>query len=284
MGGFEHVADPELYIRWVQFGMFSPVAMVFGMDHPGYKEPWSYGGDALRNFKKYDSLRYQLLPYIYSNAYQMYKTGAPLMRALVFDYQDDGYVYVIGDQYLLGQHLMVCPVTTKGAQTRTVYFPEGEWYDWWTGKKYNGKQYANVLSPLDTMPIFARAGAIIPMQPAMNYVGEKRVDTITLDIFPGNGSFALYEDGGDDLGYQQGNFCTTNISVRQNRISIDQPQGKFKPSAHKYLVKFHAAKKPSAVTENGKANSAWWYSEKEKAVYVPTAGDNSKNITLQVAE
>jgi alpha-glucosidase len=75
MGGFEHVADPELYIRWVQFGMFSPVALVFGMDHPGYKEPWSYGADALRNFKKYDSLRYRLLPYIYSNAYEMYRTG-----------------------------------------------------------------------------------------------------------------------------------------------------------------------------------------------------------------
>jgi alpha-glucosidase (family GH31 glycosyl hydrolase) len=218
MGGFEHVADPELYIRWVQFGMFSPVALVFGMDHPGYKEPWNYGEDALRNFKKYDSLRYQLLPYIYSNAYQMYQTGSPLMKALVLNYQEDENVYEIGDQYLFGESLMVCPVTTKGAQTRTVYLPEGEWYDWWTGKKYPGKQYVHVVTPLDTLPVFAKAGAIIPLQPAMKYVGEKAVDVISLDIFPaGNSSFDLYEDDGQSLNYLQGQYSITKSRHRFHR-------------------------------------------------------------------
>lgn len=262
MGGFEHVADPELYIRWVQFGMFSPVALVFGMDHPGYKEPWNYGADGLRNFKKYDSLRYRLMPYIYSNAYQMYKTGAPLMRALVFDYQNDENVYEIGDQYLFGQQLMVCPVTTKGAQTRSVYLPEGEWFDWWTGKKYSGKQYVHVLTPLDTMPLFAKAGAIIPMQPSMNYIGEKAVDTITLNIFPGSGSFTLYDDDGESLSYQQGNFSTTNITVSGTNVTIGKTEGKFTPPSRKYLIRLHTPVKPGSVSENS------WYNEKEKILYM----------------
>src|SRR5690606_37736980 len=106
----------ELYIRWVQMGMFSPLAMVFGMDHPGYKEPWNYGEEALSNFKRYDELRYRLIPFLYSHAYRMYRTGEPLMRGLVWDYQHDRNVYSIDDQYFFGDGMMVCPVTTKGAK------------------------------------------------------------------------------------------------------------------------------------------------------------------------
>lgn len=300
MGGFEHVADPELYIRWVQFGMLSPVALVFGMDHPGYKEPWSYGNDALRNFKKYDSLRYSLLPYIYSHAYQMNQTGEPLMRALVLDHQDDENVYEIGDQYLFGKELMVCPVTTKGAQTRTVYLPEGVWYDWWTGKRYTGKQYIHVVTPLDTIPIFAKGGAIIPTQPSMNYVNEKKVDVITLDIFPGNGKFSLYEDDGESLTYKQNNFRTTDISLKEStgryEINIDKPRGIYKPSTHSYLLKLHATTKPKRVTENGKSVNAlqssiggsekngWYFNEKESMLYIKTASDNLMNSQVIIQD
>lgn len=287
MGGFEHAADPELYIRWVQFGMFSPVALVFGMDHPGYKEPWNYGEDALRNFKKYDSLRYRLLPYIYSNAYQMYQTGAPLMKALVLNYQDDENVYEIGDQYLFGNDLMVCPVTTKGAQTRTVYLPEGDWYDWWAGKKYPGKQFINVVTPLDTMPVFAKAGAIIPLQTAMKYAGEKPVDVITLDIFPAAGSsFNLYEDDGESLNYKQGQFSITKInataSSKELKLQIGKPDGKFVPAKHNYLLKVHTTSKPKQVLENGTTNNGWSFNEKENILYVKTISSNTKNIDLVI--
>ncbi|GAA4751190.1 glycoside hydrolase family 31 protein [Flavisolibacter ginsenosidimutans] len=284
-GGFEHVADPELYIRWIQFGMFSPVALVFGMDHPGYKEPWAYGEDALRNFKKYDSLRYQSLPYIYSNAHKMYETGEPLMKALVFDYQDDENVYEIGDQYLFGRDLMVCPVTTKGAQTRTVYLPEGDWFDYWTGKKYSGKRYVNVVTPLDTMPVFAKAGAIVPTQPAMKFVGEKPVDVITVDVFPGkSSSFDLYEDDNKSLSYQQNDFCNTTIFINADasQIRISKPQGKFLPAKHSYLLKLHALNKPKNVLENGVALSAnnWWFSQEEAVLYIKPAKDNTQNVAL----
>src|SRR5688572_22272957 len=165
--------DPELYIRWCQFGMMGPLAMVFGMDHPGYKEPWNYGEEALRIFKKYDSLRYSFLPYLYSYAWDQYKTGMPMMRALVLDHQDDPNVYNITDQYMLGNELMVCPVTTKGAQTRVVYLPKGDWYDFHTGKKLSGGQWLNIVTPLDVLPMFVKAGSILPRQPVMKYTDEK---------------------------------------------------------------------------------------------------------------
>jgi len=288
MGGFEHAADPELYIRWVQFGMMSPVALVFGMDHPGYKEPWNYGGDALRNFKKYDSLRYQLLPYIYTNAYNQYKTGAPLMRALVLDHQNDENVYEIGDQYLFGSDIMVCPVTTKGAQTRSIYLPEGEWFDWWTGKRYEGKQYIHVVTPLDTMPMFVKAGAIVPMQPAMNYVGEKKVEEITLQVYPGKpGLLNLYEDDGNSLAYQSGNFAITKVSSEQKGktqvISIAKPDGSFKPTQRRYIFNVISDVAPRNVSENGKPLSEgrhWQYDTKSKTLSLKTEGNSS--LALQV--
>ena len=168
MGGFEHVADPELYIRWCQFGLMSPIAHLFGMEHPNYKEPWNYGEEAQSIFKKYDELRYELMPYLYSALYQNHSTGQPLMRALVLDYQKDPNVYEITDQYMLGDNLMVCPVTTKGAQTRTVYLPEGNWVDYWTGNTFSGKKFISVLCPLDKMPLFVKAGGILPKQELIN--------------------------------------------------------------------------------------------------------------------
>ncbi|HYO21665.1 MAG TPA: DUF5110 domain-containing protein, partial [Flavisolibacter sp.] len=235
--------------------------------------------------------------YIYSNAFKMNQTGEPLMQALVMDYQDDPNVYEIGDQYLFGNELMVCPVTVKGAQTRTVYLPEGEWYDWWSGKKYAGRQYIHVVTPLDTMPVFAKAGAIIPQQPAMRYVGEKKVDVLTLDVFPGKaGAFLLYEDDGESLAYQQNAFSTSSITVSQvgpqTELRIAKPNGLYKPGTHQYLVKLHTTGKPKTVQENGKALAAlasapenktgWYFSEKENILYISAGSDNTKNIHLLI--
>ncbi|MDN5288300.1 MAG: alpha-glycosidase [Mucilaginibacter sp.] len=298
MGGFEHPADPELYMRWVQFGMFSPVAMVFGMDHPGYKEPWNYGTEALANFKKYDELRYQLIPYIYSNAYTQYQTGIPLMRALVLEYQDDPNTYNIADQYLFGENIMVCPVTTKGAQTRTLYLPAGIWFDYWTGKKYAGKQYIHVLTPVDQLPLFVKAGSIIPMQPAMKYMDEKPVDVITLDIFPYQSSaFKLYEDDGVSLKYLQEDKAITQITMANStsgwNLLIKKPAGSY-PATHNYLAKIHwnDVREPQAVTENNETvkavnsidvlnkTSGWYYDNASHLLWIKTTHNNHEDIAI----
>ncbi len=301
MGGFEHVADPELYIRWVQFGMLSPVAHMLGMEHPNYKEPWNYGEDALRNFKNYDLLRYRLFPYIYSQAYVAHTTGTPLMRALVLEHQDDPNTYDITDQYFFGSNLLVNPVTTKGAKTRTVYLPEGTWFDYWTGKQYDGKQFVHVLTPLDSIPMFAKGGAILPMQPEMIYFGQKPVNTITLDIFPhGTSTFDLYEDDGRSLQYKKGEFAVTQITSELTsqhlNLRILKPKGNFKPASHNYLAKIHWAgeKAPVGITENGKkvaaaANAAaldkkdgWYYDVQQKVLWIKTKRTNKEDITLTV--
>lgn len=245
MGGFEHVADPELYIRWCQFGMLSPIAHLFGMEHPNYKEPWNYGEEAQEIFKQYDELRYSLIPYLYSYSYEMHRTGMPLMRALVLHYQDDPNVYEITDQYLLGEDLMVCPVTTKGAQTRVVYLPEGNWINYWTGEKHEGKQYLNVLCPIEEMPMFVKEGAVIPTQEVQNFVGEKDIDHLTLDVYPGgSSSFSLYEDDGRSLEYQNGNFSTTKIENQETDseiiITIHPAEGEFDSEVKTFSVNVHS--------------------------------------------
>ena len=300
MGGFEHPADPELYMRWVQFGMFSPIALVFGMDHSGYKEPWNYGEDALQNFKKYDELRYRLLPYLYTTMYQQYTSAMPMMRALVLTNQDDENVYEIADQYMFGDHLMVAPVTTKGAITRSVYLPKGVWFNYWTNEKYEGNSYRHVVAPMETIPLFVKAGSIIPMQPKMNYSDEKPVDVITLDIFPYQQStFDMYEDDKLSLNYQSGDFAITkiksNLSSSNLLLSVDKPVGKFTPTKHKYVAKIHwSAAAPQSVLENSTkinkvsdfsqltTNSGWYYDVKEKILWLKSAADNTTNITFNV--
>jgi len=147
------------------------------------------------------------------------------------------------------------------------------------------------------MPIFAREGAIIPQQPSMRYVGEKNIDVLTLDIFPGkNNSFSLYEDDGESLSYQQKNFSTTNISVSNSsqalEIKIAKPEGMYKSAVHRYSVKLHTAKKPRSVQESGKSvgqlqavdenKNGWYFDEKGAILYITTASNNNENIQLTI--
>jgi alpha-glucosidase (family GH31 glycosyl hydrolase) len=220
----------------------------------------------------------------------------PLMRALVLTNQDDENTYELADQYMFGDALMICPVTTKGELSRTVYLPRGEWYDYWSGKKYSGKQYITAVCPIDTIPIYVKAGAIMPMQEKMNYVGEKPAVKITLDIFPGaDNYFELYEDDGKSLSYQDGNYSITRINLTQQgslKFSIQKPEGKFQPVSHQFILKIHSLSRPNSVTENGQALSFentheegqsgyWIFNEKEKMIYISLKKDASYSIEVK---
>ncbi|MBW2962625.1 glycoside hydrolase family 31 protein [Mesonia aestuariivivens] len=284
MGGFEHVADPELYIRWCQFGLFSPIAHLFGMEHPNYKEPWNYGEEAQRIFKQYDDLRYRLIPYIYSTAYENHQTGMPLMRALVLGYQDDSNVYEITDQYLFGESMMICPVTTKGAKTRTVYLPEGNWTNYWTGEQFEGKQYLNVLCPIEEMPIFIKGGAIIPSQEVVQYVGEKDIKKITLDIYPdGNSSFTLYDDDGKSLEYQEGKYALTTIEVNAEedevKVTIQPAEGNYKLDDRTYEIRLHG--NYSKAKSNGKSLKI---QQKENVSTVSILSNSKKKTSINFSK
>lgn len=298
MGGFEQYSDydTDLWIRWCQFGMFSPVALLFGMDHPRYHEPWTYGSVAQRIFTQYDNLRYELLPYNYSNAWRMYNTSRPLMAPLLYDWFDDERTYAISDQYLFGESMMICPVTDKGALSRPVYFPAGRWVDFWTGERIEGRQYKSFLTPIDIMPIFIKEGAIIPRQPAMQWVGEKPADVITLSVFPSERStFDLYEDDGVSDAYKQGDYAITHIeSTLQDgawQLVIGRPEGAFTPERHRYDVELWWDAKPAAVRVDGRSlpetpaesdGEGWCYDETLRRVRIRSSATNQNRVIFHV--
>jgi alpha-D-xyloside xylohydrolase len=190
-GFFGRQPSSRLYIRWAQLGLLSGLSRCHGTTP---REPWAYGEEAVDIFRKYAKLRYRLIPYLYSCAYVASQTGLPLMRPLVLEFQDDPAAHRVDSQYLLGDWLMIAPILTD-RDRRTIYLPGGQWMDYWTHAVYSGPQYLQYEAALDTLPIFIRAGAILPLGPDMQYVGEKPFDPITLLLFPGpESSFVLQDD------------------------------------------------------------------------------------------
>jgi alpha-glucosidase len=297
-GGFEERATEELYMRWTAFGFFNPVTHVLGMEHPSYKEPWNYGERALATFRRYAQLRYRLLPYIYSAAHQTYVTGVPMMRPLVLEYPEDAKVYDVDDQYLFGDSFMVAPVTTEGASSRSIYLPSGTWIDYWNGQAHDGGRTIDYPAPLETLPLFVKAGAILPMQPEMAYVDEKPVDPLTLEIFPaGESSTELYEDDGKSLGYQQGAFALTRISSSAGAKTIDvrveAPAGTFVVAPRSFEFKLHVDAprrvlvndRPAPRLETTASASAggWSYDTGAGVLWVRTEpGKKTSSVRLQI--
>jgi alpha-glucosidase len=289
MGGFEQVADPELYIRWCQFGMFSPIALLFGNEHPTYKEPWSYGPEILSIFTKYDKLRYRLIPYLYSSYYHSYLTGWPVIQALVFNYPDDLNTYNIDDQYFFGDQLLVCPVTEKGAKTRTLYLPEGEWTDYWSGERYTGKKYIITKTPLDKLPIFVKAGAIITMQPDMQYSNQNPINLVALDVYPsGSSSTKFYEDDGLSLGYQKGEFAQTEITANETSesviLEILASKGNYVVADRNYNFHVHLDKKPTAVSSSDRLLTDWTYNQGKKLLELTLFKKANEKIDVRVTK
>ena len=233
----------ELYTRWLQYAVFLPMFRSHGTDTP--REIWQFGEkgtlfyDAIEKFIK---LRYRLLPYIYSLAGMVTHKNYTMMRALAFDFQDEE-VKQIDHQFLFGPALMICPITrpmyyTSGSKkmehadkTQRVYLPKGaDWYDFWTGEWYEGGQYIIKEYPIDRMPIFVKAGSILPMSDAVAYTGLQKECDITLRVYAGNDAeFELYEDEEDNYHYENGAYAWTKFSWKEEtkQLSIGQPSGEF---------------------------------------------------------
>ncbi len=218
IGGFisgGNLNDPkfrELFVRWFQFGTFSPIFRVHGTRYPDENELWSYGPDAQKILVDYDNLRYRLLPYIYSEAWQVTSNHGTLMRPLVMDWRNDVEAQNTGDEYLFGPAILVSPVTTQGATSRTVYLPKATWYDFWTGAKVDGEKRIDADAPLAKLPLYVRAGSIIPMGPTMEWSTEKAADPIEIRVYPGSdGDFTLYEDENDNYDYAKGQHATIKL-------------------------------------------------------------------------
>ncbi|WP_353064395.1 glycoside hydrolase family 31 protein [Tunturibacter psychrotolerans] len=201
---------PELYVRWFEYGAFQPNFRSHG-SRP-QNEVWSYGKQAEPILVKYLRLRYQLMPYIYSLGHMTNQTGAPFMRGLFMDFGSDPKVANIGDEYMFGPALLVAPVTEQGSTSRAVYLPAGtDWYNYWTNAKVHGGQTITVDAPIDTIPLFVRAGSILPLGSAIESTNEdQKIDRVR--IYPGaDGDFDLYRDDGNTYNYEKGQFQITHL-------------------------------------------------------------------------
>jgi len=235
-----NTCDMEVFIKeGIHYGFLLPWATVDSWNY--WRHPWLLGKELEEVFKFYAGLRYKLIPYIYTYAYLSHKTGIPMMRPLILEFPDDKNTWNILTQYMFGEELMVSAFTDK------IYLPAGKWIDYWTGKEYTGPTTIEYKIPENRGGgLFVKSGSIIPFALEMDYIGEKKLDEITIEIFPEkNGKFLLYEDDGVSFNYEKGEFCITEFKYEMNnkniRLMIGARKGKYKgmPETRKYIIIVH---------------------------------------------
>ena len=257
----------ELYVRWMQYGLFCPVFRSHGADAP--REIWQFGkkGEPVYDaIEQQIRLRYRLIPYLYSTAWQVTSNNESYLRPLFSDFAQDRKVWDIADEFMFGRSILACPildpqyteekivrtnamtgwdrkeasgqksevrdVNWTASKTATKYLPKGAtWYDFWTNKTYKGGQTVTLTTSLNRVPMFVRAGSILPLGPEMQYVGEKSWDNLEIRVYPGaDGSFTLYEDEGDGYNYEQGYYATITFqwNDKARSLTIGTRQGGYK--------------------------------------------------------
>ncbi|HJZ53394.1 MAG TPA: TIM-barrel domain-containing protein [Gemmataceae bacterium] len=276
-GGFVPTRDftGELYVRWFQFSVFNPLFRSHGRTWK-LRLPWGWNtgdpGPVETNLKpdpaelhnaevepicrKYLELRYRLLPYNYALMREACDTGLPPMRALWLHHPNDPAAVKLGDEFQWGGDLLVAPVTAKGATERKLYLPEGDWYDFWTNEKQTGKREVTRKVDLATLPLYVRAGAIIPLDPVRQYTAQPTDEPTTIRVYPGrDGEFRLYEDDGESLDYLKGKFTRTRLKWDDTarRLAIE-PDGQigFVTGPRTFVVELVTGGKPQAVRYMGK--------------------------------
>jgi alpha-glucosidase len=253
ISGFVRPATGELYARWLQAGVFYP----FMRSHTEFgtpdKEPWAFGPEFEAINRRTIELRYELLPYIYNVMQQASATGVPALRPLFLEYPGDDHTAGMDDEFLFGSDLLAAPVLWDGFRDRQVYLPAGDWYDYWTGRRYSGNNTIGVSAPLDTIPLFGRGGGFIFRQPIVQHTGQMPGNPLRVLAVPGAGSATLYEDDGASLAYRGGAFMKREF--RQTReagavtVEVSAPEGSFRPAKRDLLVETWLEHEPKNVVE-----------------------------------
>ena len=227
----------DILIRWFQWGTFNPIFRIHG--YQTETEPWKYGDTVETAMRTMLNLRYRLMPYIYSEAWQIHKIGSTIMRPLVMDFKDDPSAISQTYEYMFGKSFLVAPVLESGVTEWELYLPESAtWYDFWTGKQFNGGQSVKTAASQDRIPLFVKAGAIVPMGKFMQYTSEKPMDTLEIRVYTGaDGEFTLYNDEGDNYNYEKGKY--TRIPFRWNEqhrtLTIDRRLGDYQGALKKQV-------------------------------------------------
>lgn len=258
IGGFSHseapIIDSDLYIRWLQFGVFNPVLRFHSAPGSGSRQPWDYGEKNLEIAKRWLKLRHSLMPYIYAAARQAYETGLPLVRGLYLEHPNFESCYRF-DEYLFGDSLLVAPILTP-SNHRTVTLPDGTWYEFGTGKLIEGGREVNVFAALEQVPVYVRAGAILLRQGETVPPVQAFISDLLLDVYPGaEGGSVLYEDDCRTRAYEKNEFGLTRFTVRETDgaiiVSGAGTEGKCFGEARRIQVRVVVTGLPVKVTWNG---------------------------------
>ncbi len=293
LGGHQQTGgnDPEIYLRWMQYGVFTPIFRTHATNWEGIERRiWKYPNfpSLLETVK----LRYALMPYIYTAARQAYDTGVSLCRPLYYEWPEVNNAYLFEDEYMFGDDILVAPVVTKpesdGMTARRTWLPEGRWFDVCRNKVVEGNRTFTDRYAMEEIPYFFRAGSVIVNNPPMMNLNT-RPDRLILKVVPGgNGQTKLYEDEGDTEGYKQGAYTTTTISHEGNTLTILPREGKFAgmPESRSYTVEFLAVNRPKAVVIDGRqlTDGSWNYDQQRRLLTVNvarTACDKKTVVTIK---
>lgn len=243
-GGFIGNASENLFARWISMAAFTPFFRGHSNVNTKSSEPWTHGEHTEEISRNYISLRYRLMPYIYSAFFEASETGTPINRSLAIDYTHDENIYKENyeNEFLFGQSILVTPVSSE-KEIEKIYFPEGEWFDLFTDQKYEGNKEALVECPVEKLPVFAKASSIIPVQSHVFSNQEKPDGQLEIHLYKGNkvNDFVYYEDDGDSYDFEAGKYYKRTISYtpKSNQLSFEQMQGTFKSVFNEVKLYFH---------------------------------------------
>ncbi|KUJ62861.1 glycosyl hydrolase [Flavobacteriaceae bacterium CRH] len=252
IGGFAEQPTGELYARWIQLGVFHPFCRTHSSGDHGNQEPWAFDEEVINITRKFVSLRYQLLPYLYTMFWQYIEEGIPMLKPLVYYDQDDTQTHYRNDEFIFGNQILVCPILEPNALGRRMYIPRGEWYNYWTNEFFTGGREVWIDTKFDEIPVFVKAGAIIPKYPVQQYVGELEFDELTLDIYykRGKEKSVVYEDAQDGYDYKKGRYSFLSFKTigKEKELIVQlHKEGKFDTPYSKYKINLIGL--PFKVTE-----------------------------------
>lgn len=243
VGGFTEHPTPELFTRWIQLATFHPFFRTHSSGDHGIQEPWTFGEQTLEVVRKFIKFRYKLLPYLYTTFYQYVSDGSPMVRPIAFYDQTDRETLYRTDEFLCGDHILVCPIVEPNLQGRYVYVPRGTWYNYWTNEVLEGGKETWIAADIETIPVLIKAGAVIPFNPTMNYVGEHKVEELLLKTYFGNNDVesVLYEDAGDGYENRDGMYNDKRFVTSSTESSfklVQERKGHFDTDYETYKLRF----------------------------------------------
>jgi alpha-glucosidase len=287
VGGFGGDTNGELLARWTEFGAFQPFCRNHTTLGTRRQEPWVFGEPYTSVCRAMLKLRQRLIPYLYTIFEMCHRTGFPILRPLLFEYPEDETTYTADDEFLLGDALLVAPVTRPGIEHRHVYLPRGCWFHYWTGERFDGPAHVLAHAPLGKPPLYVRANTAVPMGPEMAHTGEGPWDPLTLLLYPAEGAddSTFYEDAGDGFGYENGEYARRAVSCEEDAgrvtVRIGERLGSFVPQREELRLGLRGfGSAPETVTVNGESVESSY--DEESGTVTVTLGETGDAVTAEV--